>query len=147
MSFGKLKGDDDDKSSRSLETILRPVSSSSTVDAVIGRGSKIVGAISFTGPSEVDGEIEGEIHSKERLTIGEAAQVKAKIAGGEIVIKGTVIGDIYASKSLTLKKPARVIGNIQSAVLSIEEGVVFEGKCTMNVRDSKQTTIEKPAAA
>lgn len=158
MSFGKLKGDDDDKSTKSLEAVLRPtafgsvsggVESRSGVDAIIGRGSKIVGAVSFTGPSEIDGEVEGEIHSKERLTIGEAAQVKAKIVGGEIVVKGTVIGDIYASKSLILKKPARVVGNIQSAVLGIEEGVVFEGKCSMNARDNntRQATIDKPAAA
>lgn len=130
MSFGKLKGESDDKPS--LAATLRPaVGGSGNVDAFLGRGSRVVGAMTFSGPVELDGDVEGEVHAKDRLTIGESANVKAKIVGNEITIRGTVTGDIYASKSLTLKRPARIIGNIQSAVLSIEEGVIFEGKCSM----------------
>lgn len=147
MSFGRLKDDDAQSAGQSVASVLRPTTASSA-DAVIGRGSKIVGAMSFTGPAEIDGEVEGEIHAKERLTIGESAQIKAKVVGGDIIVRGTVTGDIFASKTLVLKKPARITGNIQSAVLSIEEGVIFEGKCSMNNRDqSKQSISEKTAAA
>jgi cytoskeletal protein CcmA (bactofilin family) len=133
MSFGKPKDDSDDK--RNASAALRPSFganvSTAASDAVLGRGSKVVGALTFTGSVEIDCEVEGEIHSKERLTIGEAAQVKAKVHGTDVIIRGTVIGDIFATKSLQLKKPARVSGNISSPTLSIEEGVIFEGKCAM----------------
>lgn len=131
MSFGKLKGEGDDKPT--LAATLRPAGNvgGANVDAFLGRGSRVVGAMTFSGPVELDGDVEGEVHAKDRLTIGESATVKAKIVGSEIIIKGTVTGDIYASKSLILKRPARIMGNIQSALLTIEEGVVFEGKCSM----------------
>lgn len=52
---------------------------------------------------------------------------------------GTVQGDIIASKKLSIKAPAKVSGNISSVVLSIEEGVLFEGKCQMlQATDSKE---------
>ena len=135
MSFGKPKDDSDDK--KNLGAGLRASSafgsntSSVQSDAILGRGSKVVGALTFTGSVEIDCEVEGEIHSKERLTIGEAAHVKAKVHGTDIIIRGTVIGDVIATKSLQLKKPARISGNISSPTLSIEEGVLFEGKCSM----------------
>lgn len=105
--------------------------SSDRVEAFLGRGSKVVGTLTFTGPVELDGYIEGEIIAQDRLVIGEAAVINAKISGSEILVKGTVNGDINASKRLALKKPAKVLGNIQTTNLSIEEGVVFEGKSSM----------------
>ena len=110
MSFGKPKDDSDDK--KNLGAGLRAstafgssvaggsiAGNSTTSDAVLGRGSKVVGALTFTGSVEIDCEVEGEIHSKERLTIGEGAHVKAKIHGTDIIIRGTVIGDVVATKS------------------------------------------------
>lgn len=143
MSFGKLKGENDDKPS--LAATLWPASSGG-VDAFLGKGSRVVGAMNFSGPVELDGDVEGEVHAKDRLTVGESAVVKAKIVGAEIVIRGTVTGDIYASKSLVLKRPARITGNIQSALLSIEEGVIFEGKCSMVSPGTAQSKeVPKPA--
>lgn len=117
------------------------------LEAFLGKGSKVVGTLTFSGPADIDGFVEGEIVANERLTIGEAAVVNAKISGAEIVVKGTVTGDIVASKRLSLKKPARITGNIMAVNLSIEEGVVFEGKCSMGasvdskITDSKITGI------
>lgn len=101
------------------------------MDAYIGKGAKINGNLTFTGPVEIDGQVEGEIHSKDRLIIGESAVINAKINGTDVLVKGTVNGDISATKRLSLKRPAKVTGNISSTTISIEEGVMFEGKCTM----------------
>lgn len=106
-------------------------SGSDKVEAFLGKGSKVVGNLTFTGPVELDGYIEGEILSQDRLVIGEAAVINARISGAEVLVKGTVNGDISASKRLSLKRPARVVGNISTTNLSIEEGVVFEGKSSM----------------
>lgn len=135
MSFVKGK---DDKASESTPAPTRSTSSGANVEAFLGRGSKVNGNLSFSGPVELDGNVEGEIHAQEKLIIGEGAVIKATISGGEIVVKGTVQGDITASKRLSLQKPAKVTGNISSTNLSIEEGVFFEGNCSM-----KGTTGEK----
>lgn len=145
MSFGKIRevGLTPDSGEK-----IAPKMGAGSVDAFLGKGSKAVGALAFSGPAEIDGEIEGEIHSKDRLTVGESANVKAKIIGAEVIIRGTVSGDISASRSLILKRPAKVTGNIQAPSLSIEEGVIFEGKCTMlNAQQhTNLKTVEKAAS-
>jgi cytoskeletal protein CcmA (bactofilin family) len=135
MSFGKFR-DEKDMPSTPSTVAGAPTPAfaggAGKAEAFLGRGSKVVGTLTFTGPVELDGNIEGEIHSKETLLIGEGAIINAKILGAEIVIKGTVTGDIVATKKLSLRKPARVTGNISSPAISIDEGVHFEGKCSMS---------------
>lgn len=130
MTFGKFKDEKDDKAGASSFT--PGVSGTEKQEAFLGKGSKIVGTLTFSGPVELDGHIEGEVIAQDRLVIGESGVVQAKVSGAEIVVRGSVTGDIHASRRLALKKPAKVIGNITTASLSIEEGVIFEGKSSMS---------------
>jgi cytoskeletal protein CcmA (bactofilin family) len=63
--------------------------------------------------------------------LGEGANIQGKVYGAEVTVRGTVNGDLIAAKRLTIKKPARIVGNISCPVISIEEGVHFEGRCSM----------------
>ena len=133
MAFGRSS--DDIKSDSDLG--LRSVTTGGTKNiAFLGQGSKVVGTLTFSGPVEIDGYVEGELNA-DKLVIGEAAVINAKVNGAEITVKGNVTGDITASKRLILQKPARVVGNITSANLSIEEGVIFEGQCAMATSSQK----------
>lgn len=115
-------------------------------EAILGKGSKVVGTITFAGPAELDGHLEGEVIAQDRLTIGESAVIQAKVSGAEIIVKGQVNGDIIASRKLSLRRPAKVFGNISTSTLSIEEGVVFEGKSTMSSagRNEQKAATPKP---
>lgn len=130
MSFGKFTNDKEPEKTIASSPV-GAANSSGKAEAFLGKGTKVVGSLSFTGAVEIDGFVEGEINAQEKLTLGEAAVVNAKVTGTEILVRGTVNGDINASKLLILKRPAKIIGNISSANLSIEEGVIFEGRCTM----------------
>jgi len=148
MTFGKPR---DEKEKEGADVGFSPGSfvtsggGSDKVEAFLGKGSKVVGTLTFSGPVELDGYVEGEVVAQDRLTIGESAVIHAKITGAEIVIKGTVNGDVFANKRLALKKPARVVGNISTSLLSIEEGVVFEGKSSMN-GPAKSVEVKSPVA-
>ncbi|MCB0353036.1 MAG: polymer-forming cytoskeletal protein [Bdellovibrionales bacterium] len=136
MAFGKEKGD---------ESSTTPYTQNRSVEAFLGQGSKVTGNLNFTGPVELDGFIEGEIDSKGRLDIGEGAVINARITGTEIRVRGTVNGDITATERLSLLKPAKIVGNITSSNLSIEEGVVFEGTCSMKRQAPQLTDASKDA--
>lgn len=158
MSFVKLREDakENEKAAAdkaaSAQGALQAVHGglSGRPDAYLGKGTKVVGTLSFSGTTEIDCQVEGEIHSKETLIISESAVVNGKIAGAEVTVRGAVNGDIIATKRLSLRRPARVTGNISAAILSIEEGVQFEGKCSMSSDSSKlaQKTVgmDKPAS-
>jgi len=97
------------------------------------KGSRVSGQLSFQGPARIDGVVEGEIQCQATLTIGEGAEVRAKVSGQTVVIRGKVEGNVTAKEKVELLAPARLIGNIKAPRLSIAEGVVFDGDCSMGV--------------
>ena len=99
--------------------------------AFLGKGSRIVGKLSFEGPARIEGAVEGEILAQDLLTVGESAVVNAQITGSTVIIHGRVTGDVTARKRLEIRAPGRVLGNISTPSLVIHEGVQFEGQCSM----------------
>jgi cytoskeletal protein CcmA (bactofilin family) len=132
MAFGRFRDDSSTSTTKGAEVLtpaLGVVSSRSEV--VIGRGTRIKGTVNLEGTSVIDGIIDGEIFSKDSLTIGDDAVINATITGSEVIVRGTVTGDITATQRIVLKKPARLSGNVTCPALVIEEGVTFEGRCSM----------------
>jgi cytoskeletal protein CcmA (bactofilin family) len=109
--------------------------------ASLHKGSRVTGQLSFQGPARVDGHVEGEIQCHGKLTIGEEAEVRAKIAGRIVVIKGRVEGNVTAKEKVELIAPARLYGNIDTPRLIITEGVVFDGDCSMGVVKQKSGVV------
>ena len=112
--------------------------------AYLDRGSKISGKISFEGPARIDGEVDGEIVAKDSITIGESAVVTAHIRAASVTVAGKVSGDITASQRIDIRPSAKVSGNITAPVLSVQEGALFEGHCSMQpegVREDRKVTV------
>ena len=101
------------------------------------KGSRVSGQLSFQGSARIDGHVEGEIQCRGKLTIGDGAEVRAKISGQVVVIQGRVEGNVVAQEKVELIAPARLYGNIDSPRLVITEGVVFDGDCSMGVAKQK----------
>ena len=133
-----------------------PPPSQSTAGLVgyLYKGSRVTGQLSFQGPARIDGKVDGEINCQGTLTIGEEAEVKAKITGQVVIIRGRVEGNVTAKDRIELLARARLIGNIDAPRLIITEGVVLEGDCSMGVAKrqgevagSRSPNADKAAAA
>src|SRR5262245_12506886 len=59
-------------------------------NAFLGKGSRVVGKLTFEGPVRIEGQVEGEIMAQDALTIGESAVVNAQIVGSSVVVQGRV---------------------------------------------------------
>lgn len=114
------------------------------VSAYFGKGSKISGKLNFEGTVRLDGKVDGEIHAKDSLVIGESAEVTAEIHAKSIVVLGVVRGDIRASQRLELRAPARLYGNVETPTLVIQEGVIFEGSTVMENLGAKSEGKVQP---
>ncbi len=112
-------------------TPIRSAAPAGDARAYLDSGSKISGKLFFEGPTRIDGQVDGEIHAKDSLTIGESAVVTAQVKSGSIVIAGRVSGDIVASQRIEIRPSAKVLGNITAPILVVHEGAVFEGHCSM----------------
>jgi len=117
----------------------KPSAKSGDLVAFIGEGSEIEGKYTFSGTVLLNGKLQGEIVTSDALIIGEKGVVNATIRAGSVVVKGEVVGNVLASERVELKQGSRVFGDLETPVVVIEEGVLFEGHCRM-----PQT---KPAAA
>jgi cytoskeletal protein CcmA (bactofilin family) len=101
------------------------------------KGSRVTGQLTFQGPARIDGQVDGEIQCHGTLTIGESAEVRAKIFAQVVIVRGKVEGNITAKEKLELFAPARVIGNISTPRLKVTDGVAFDGDCSMGMAKQK----------
>ena len=99
--------------------------------AFVGKDVEFKGVITYSGTVRIDGSLEGEIHTDGGLLVGPEAVLKAKVSAGTVVCQGTIHGDIQAKEQIVLRAPAVVQGSLTTPVLSMEEGVVFNGTLEM----------------
>ncbi|OFV88592.1 MAG: hypothetical protein A3J75_06220 [Acidobacteria bacterium RBG_16_68_9] len=116
------------------------------VQAHLGSGSRIEGKLFFEGSVRIDGEVNGEISAKETVIIGESAVVAAQIQASSVVVQGRVQGDVTARKRIELRAPARLTGNLNTPSVIINEGVIFEGHCTMGTSETQAERSDKKIA-
>ncbi|HVN85349.1 MAG TPA: polymer-forming cytoskeletal protein [Candidatus Binatia bacterium] len=123
-----------------------PSTSEAQPQTLLGKGSRVEGKLTFEGSVQVDGTVDGEIQAQETVIIGESAVVSAQVVANTIIIKGKVSGDVTARKRVELRAPAKLLGNIVTPSLVIQEGVVFEGHCTMGGAETKSDKSDKKVA-
>jgi cytoskeletal protein CcmA (bactofilin family) len=99
--------------------------------AFVGKDVDFKGVITYSGTVRIDGALDGEIHTDGGLLVGPDAVIKAKVTAGTVVCHGTVTGDIQATNQIVLCAPAVVQGSLTTPVLSMEEGVIFNGTLEM----------------
>jgi cytoskeletal protein CcmA (bactofilin family) len=101
------------------------------VIAFVGKGVEFKGIITYDGTVRIDGMLNGEIHTDGILLIGEDAVITAKVTAGTIISKGKITGDLTAREKVRLLSPAVLNGSVKTPMLSMEEGVLFNGTCEM----------------
>lgn len=104
----------------------------SSIDSLIGVGTRIEGNVVFKGGLRVDGEVRGNISCENgqqgTLVISEKASVEGEVTVGHVVINGTVIGPVSASESLELLPSARVTGDVEYHQIEMQQGAVIQGR-------------------
>ncbi len=118
------------------------------VSAFVGKGVEFKGTITYSGTVRIDGFLDGEIHTEGVLLVGEEAVITAKVTAGTIVCKGKITGDICAKEKIKLRAPAVLNGGVKTPMLSMEEGVLFNGTLEMaqGTREGQREATLHPVA-
>jgi len=109
------------------------------ISAFIGPGVEFKGVISYKGSVQIDGKLEGEIHTDGMLLVGEQAIITAKISAGSVVSKGQISGDIVAKEQIQFLKSAKMEGSLNTPQLSMEDGVLLNGTVEMKPTDKRNS--------
>ena len=97
---------------------------------LIDKDSKTRKKIIHSGKVQILARFEGEIIAQAVL-IEKTASVAATIAAEVVMCKGKVFGEIRASYKLKIAKDAKVKGYVHTPNFIIEQGAVFDGRCSM----------------
>jgi cytoskeletal protein CcmA (bactofilin family) len=101
------------------------------VIAFVGKGVEFKGVITYNGTVRIDGRLDGEIHTAGVLMVGQEAVITAKVTAGTVISRGHITGDIVAVGRIRLLAPAILNGSVKTPLLSMEEGVLFNGSLEM----------------
>ncbi len=113
------------------EKSMREVTGPGPISGLLEKGCEFEGKLTFEGTVRINGKFTGEIFSEGTLIVGEGASVDGKVDVGNVIIHGEVKGAITAHDRIEMHMPAVVDGDIKAQTLVIDEGVIFEGSCSM----------------
>jgi cytoskeletal protein CcmA (bactofilin family) len=114
-------------------------SKNETSNCVIGEGSIFDGRFYVNGSILIEGKFQGDIKTDDQLVVGPTGKVKTDIVARRVTIAGTLIGNIIASEEVNLLHTGKVLGNISTPRLTVEPGVLTEGKVTITSGQAEDT--------
>ncbi len=118
-------------------------------NCIIGEGSVFNGRFYVNGSIQIEGKFQGDIRTDDQLVVGPTGKVKTDIVARRVTVAGTLIGNITASEEVSLLHTGKVLGNISTPKLTMEPGVVTEGRVTITsgLSDEARKIIEESFGA
>ena len=92
------------------------------------------------------GDFHGSISTKDKLIVGERAQIHANIKAGKIEVYGAIFGNVESARRLHLHSGGSIVGDIRTPELVIEAGGMFDGKRRGRIRIGNHSIIQKGMA-
>ena len=117
-----------------------------TLNTIIGRGTLFEGTMKVENSVRVDGVFKGELKCSGALTISQSGEAYAHLEGKDMYINGIVRGIVHAEK-VRLDSQARFIGEIYANALSVSEGAIFHGSCSMDIEENEDVQKLRPKDA
>lgn len=141
---------DEHTTDEQTQELTNAVQTADNVIAFVGKGVEFRGVITYNGTVRIDGHLDGEIHTEGTLLVGEEAILTAKVSAVTVISRGKITGDVIAKEKVRLLSPAILNGSVKSPVLSMEEGVLFNGNIEMargEVRELPREAVARVANA
>jgi len=114
-------------------------------DTVIGKEAYFQGTLTAKGSLRVDGRIDGSVVDARMVTVGKSGKIKGDISCESCYVCGEVKGNITALEHIEAMAGSRVDGDLRAPRVTLEEGAIFNGSCSMD--QSRKSSREAVNAA
>src|SRR6202161_3051320 len=114
---------------------------------VFGKSMKSSGEVTSDEELYLDGDLDGKLNLRNRLTVGPNSKVNANIKAQEIIVFGTIKGNVESETRVSLRTGASIVGDIKTAGIVIEDGAYFKGGIDISRPGEVTTTTPKVQAA
>lgn len=113
-------------------------------ETIIGPSVKVEGNFKGDGNVTVEGIVQGSLKTNHTLKIGPTAKIKAEVEAANLLLSGEIRGNVKIKDKAQLTKSAKIFGNLETKILSVEEGAIINGKCTMIQEMPQSNESKKP---
>jgi cytoskeletal protein CcmA (bactofilin family) len=110
------------------------------LNGFLDRGSHLRGELQFEAHFRVHGKFTGEVTTEGELIVGEGGEVEGEVRVGQVLVSGTLRGSIQASRRVQITSTGKVFADVDTPALVVEDGAIFEGRCSMSRDDSKSAS-------
>jgi cytoskeletal protein CcmA (bactofilin family) len=123
-----------------------PAPTPTATATVFGKSMKIIGEVTSDEELYLDGDLDGKLNLRNRLTVGPNSKVNANIKAQEIIVFGTIKGNVESETRVSLRTGASIVGDIKTAGIVIEDGAYFKGGIDIS-RNGESKPSPKPQGA
>jgi cytoskeletal protein CcmA (bactofilin family) len=103
------------------------------VETYIAQDTLITGTIeSKNGTLRIDGEVHGDLIKSHGIIVGEKGKIKSNLEANLIIIAGEISGNVLAFEKVEVLSSARLYGDLESPIISLAEGSMFQGTSKMS---------------
>lgn len=119
-------------------------------DSLIAMGTRIEGNIRFSGGLRIEGDVKGNVEatgdSSSLLYLSEKATIEGEVTVAHFVANGTVAGKVTVSDTLELQAGARILGDVEYALIEMQQGAVIEGRLVHRDKSGKAVELKLASA-
>ncbi|HPG39251.1 MAG TPA: polymer-forming cytoskeletal protein [bacterium] len=113
------------------------------LNTILGKGAYFEGVITVEHSLRVDGKVKGDVKTSDTLVVGKDGEIEGNVKAKNLVVGGKLNGIVDADGKTVLESRSEFHGEMKTRKLVIDEGAIFDGKCSMLGDDKKMTDITK----
>ena len=118
------------------------------VVTILGPGTLLRGDLQCRGTIRVEGTVVGDVASADSVVLLESGRIQGRVTAGQVIVGGEIVGNVSAVERIEITAKGRVVGDMIAPRISIHEGVLFEGRCTMKPGPDPGVSVpDAPATA
>jgi len=110
------------------------------VETIIGHDAYLEGTLSSKVSLRIHGRVKGTVLCESMVIIGPEGYVEGEIKSFDAFIAGEFKGNVTAKNKVEIAENGKVYGDITTAKIVVDPGVLFEGRCKMlSEKDTTET--------
>ncbi|HNW58122.1 MAG TPA: polymer-forming cytoskeletal protein [bacterium] len=111
---------------------MKSIEKPGELSTILGKGSVVDGNIKVELSLRIDGKVVGDVVSGDTLIVGAEGEIKGNVHVKNLVLGGKITGAVLAPGRTVLEAHSELRGELKTGKLVIDEGAIFDGKCTMS---------------
>ena len=123
------------------------VKTTTSDDAVIAAGARVIGEIVAREPLRVAGRVVGAVDVRGSVRVERGGLVRGRVSASRLEIEGVVVGEITAQGTVAVGPRAQVVGSLSADRLAVERGAALAIDVDVRVEGLAADTPPRAARA